>query len=184
MCCKPSLNKEGDFGEVSDLQITADNTLYMLTTSVKELEASLWDLLLKCLFLTEFYEATIIILRCLTHLASRKVQTGPCEGAFIRCLALLAQPLPNFTGTFALNFLRNIRLCDDDATQTVWEGKIPPLLKYLEQNYDNFNSKEWEDLIFDFLSLLSETITDESFKERLVMKIKEQLPLYTDKKYG
>ncbi|KAI4464663.1 maestro-related heat domain-containing [Holotrichia oblita] len=183
LCCKPSLSKEGDFSEISDLQITADNTLYMLTTSVKELEASLWDLLLKCLFLPEFYEATIIILRCLTHLASRKMQKGPCEGAFIRSLALLAQPLPNFKGTFALNFLKNIKICDEEAAQAVWEAKIPPLLKYLEQNYDNFNSKEWEDLLFDFLSLLSETITDEAFKEGLIMKIKEQLPLYSDKSF-
>ncbi|GJQ85615.1 hypothetical protein Trydic_g20165 [Trypoxylus dichotomus] len=181
LCCKPSLSKEGDFSEISDLQITADNTLYMLTTSVKDLEASLWNLLLMCLFLPEYYEATIIILRCLTHLASRKVQKGPCDGAFIRCLALLAQPLPNFKGTFALNFLKNIRLCDDEASQAVWEAKIPPLLKYLEQNYDNFNTKEWEDLIFDFLSLLSESITDETFKEGLIMKVKEQLPLYSDK---
>nr|XP_022903178.1 maestro heat-like repeat-containing protein family member 1 [Onthophagus taurus] len=170
--------KENDFSEASDLQLTADNTLYMITTSVKDLEPTLWDLLLKCLFLHEYYEATIIILRCLTHLSSRKAETLSCEGAFIRSLAILAQPLPNFRGTFALNFLRNIKLFDKQALKSVWDIKIPQLLKYLEQNYDHFNDKEWEDLIFDFLHLLLENVEEEHFKEVLVEKIKEQLPLY------
>jgi len=182
LCRRQIIGKEADFHDISELQMTADNTLYMLTTSVKDLESSLWNLLLDCLLSQEYNEASIIILRCLTHMASRKKEISTCEEAFVRCITLLAQPLPSFKGNFVLNFLKTIRPCEKDAYRSVWDQKVTHLLKYLEQNYDCFNEKEWEDLIFDFLSLLIESVKDEVFNESLISIIRKQLLLYTGRR--
>lgn len=185
MCCKQILpkNVEVDPQELENIQKSADNTLYMLSTSVPELESILWDLLLKRLLDSNCDDAIVIILRCLTHLASKREQTDPsncCEVAFIKCLALLANPLPDFRGCYILNLLKNIRPCNIKTYRSVWDSKIPQLVKYLEQNYENFNSLEWQDLLFDFLNILLETVNNESFNEIIVFKARKQLEMYSN----
>lgn len=182
MCCKQVLPKNSDVDaqELQDIQRSADNTLYMLSTSVPELENTLWDLFIRCFLGPAYDDGLIILLRCLTHLASKKEKPKSSEAAFVRCLALLANPLPSFRGTYILNFLKNIKPCDVDSYNTVWDSKIPQLLKYLEQNYDNFNTLEWQDLIFDFLTILLENVKNESFNEILVFKARKQLEIYND----
>lgn len=172
-------NCDVDAQELQDIQRSADNTLYMLSTSVSELENVLWCLFIQSFLSSAFDEALVILLRCLTHLASKK-PTKSSEAAFVRCLALLANPLPGFRGTYILNFLKNIRPCDIDTYKTVWDCKIPQLLKYLEQNYDNFNPLEWQDLMFDFIIILLENIGNESFNEILVFTTRTQLEMYSD----
>ncbi|KAF5275577.1 hypothetical protein FQA39_LY06689 [Lamprigera yunnana] len=183
LCCKqvPPKNSQFDQQELADLQTSADNTLYMLSTSVLELEDILWNLLTKCLLISEYSESCVTILRCLTHLAARKDCKITSEAIFVRCLALLAQPLVNFRGTFILNFLKNIKLLQQDSYKTVWDAKVTQLIKYLEQNYDNFQYKEWEDFIFDFLSLLIQAVDNTEFNEALILDSKNQLPLYSNK---
>lgn len=183
MCCKQVLPKsiEIDPQELENIQKTADNTMYMLSTSVPELETVLWDLLLRRLLGSTYDDAIVIILRCLTHLASKKDHSDSsdrCEVAFVRCLALLSNPLPDFRGCFILNFLKNIRPCNIPSHRPVWDTKIPQLLKYLEQNYENFNAQEWQDLLFDFLNILLETVDNESFTEIIVFKARKQLEMY------
>lgn len=183
MCCKQVLPKniEIDVQELENIQKAADNTLYMLSTSVPELEAVLWDLLLKRLLGPMHDEAVVIILRCLTHLASKKDQNesnNACEVVFVRCLALLANPLPDLRGCYILNFLKNIRLSSIKTYRPVWDTKIPQLNKYLEQNYENFNPSEWQDLLFDFLNILLEAIDNQSFNEIIVFKARKQLEMY------
>lgn len=185
MCCKQTLpkNVEIDSQELENIQKSADNTLYMLSTSVPELEIVLWDLLLKRLLGSTCDEAIVIILRCLTHLASKRDQndTNNCsEVAFVKCLALLANPLPDFRGCYILNFLKNIRPCNIKVYRSVWDTKIPQLVKYLEQNYENFNTLEWRDLLFDFLNILLETVNNESFNEIIVFKARKQLDMYNN----
>lgn len=185
MCCKQILpkNTEMDSQELENIQKSADNTLYMLSTSVPELEIVLWDLLLKRLLGSTCDEAIVIILRCLTHLASKRDQndTNNCsEVAFVKCLALLANPLPDFRGCYILNFLKNIRPCNIKPYRSVWDTKIPQLVKYLEQNYENFNALEWQDLLFDFLNILLETVNNESFNEIIVFKARKQLDMYNN----
>ncbi|CAG9823673.1 unnamed protein product [Phaedon cochleariae] len=182
MCCQQVLPKNNDIDqqELQNIQKSADNTLYMLSTSVPELEQTLWDLLLKCFLGPGYDDALVIILRCLTHLASKKDRQQSCETAFVRCLSLLANPLPNFRGCFILNFLKNIKPFHVDSYKPVWDVKIPQLLKYLEQNYENFNTLEWQDLIFDFLNILLETTNDGAFNEVVVFKAKEQLEIYNN----
>lgn len=51
----------------------------------------------------------------------------------------------------------------------------------MEQNYENFNYKEWEDLIFDFLTLIIQSIKNKKFCEIFVKESKKQLPLYLTK---
>lgn len=184
MCCKQILPKNYivDPQELENIQKSTDNTLYMLSTSVPELESILFDLLLKCFLNTIYDDAVVVILRCLTHLASKREKTECCETAFIRCLALLADPLPNFRGCFILNFLKNIKPCDVDSYKSVWDLKIPQLLKYLEQNFENINLAEWHDLVFDFLNLLLETTNNESFNEVIVSNAKKQLDVYSSTK--
>uniref|UniRef100_V5GXH5 HEAT repeat-containing protein 7A n=1 Tax=Anoplophora glabripennis TaxID=217634 RepID=V5GXH5_ANOGL len=185
MCCRQVLPKNCDVEaqELQDIQRSADNTLYMLSTSVPELEDILWGLFIRSFLGIAFDDALIILLRCLTHLASKKEKTKSSEAAFVRCLALLANPLPSFRGTYIINFLKNIRPCDVDSYKTVWDTKIPQLLKYLEQNYDNFNPLEWQDLIFDFVTILLENVKNESFNEILVFKAKGQLETYSDNRH-
>lgn len=182
MCCKQILPKniEIDNQELQNIQKSADNTLYMLSTSVPELEVVLWELLLKCFLASTYDDAIVILLRCLTHLASKKDKTESCEVAFVRCLALLANPLPNFRGCYILNFLKNIKPCNVDSYKSVWEGKLPQLIKYLEQNYESFNTLEWNDLLFDFLNILLETVNNESFVEIVVFKARKQLEIYNN----
>ncbi|KAG5897176.1 hypothetical protein JTB14_022538 [Gonioctena quinquepunctata] len=185
MCCKQILPKNNyvDSQELQNIQKTTDNTLYMLSTSVAELEIILWELLLRCFLNPAYDDAIVIILRCLTHLASKKDETESCETAFVRCLSLLANPLPNFRGCFILNFLKNIKPCSVDSYKAVWDVKIPQLLKYLEQNYENFNVTEWHDLLFDFLNILLESTSNGPFNEIIVFKATKQLELYNNVRY-
>jgi hypothetical protein len=185
LCCKPVLtkNNEIDSGELFDIQKSADNTLCMLSTSVPELEPTLWHLLMQCFLGPAYDEAIVVLLRCLTHLASRKNTSEICDAAFVRSLTLLAMPLPGFRGTFLLNFLKNIRPCNVDRYKAVWDSKIPQLVKYLEQNYDNFHQLEWQDLIFDFLSILLEAVKDQKFNESLILTARKQLEMYNNNRY-
>lgn len=185
MCCKQVLPKtvEIDPQELENIQKSADNTLYMLSTSVPELEPILWELLLKRLLGSNYDDAIVIILRCLTHLASKKDSndsSNTCEVAFVRCLALLANPLPDFRGCYILNFLKNIRPCNIKTYRSVWDVKIPQLVKYLEQNYENFNMSEWQDLLYDFLNILLDTVGNASFNEIIVFKARKQLEIYNN----
>lgn len=181
LCCKQTSSPKHidlDSQELWDLQKSADNTLYMLSTSIVDLQDTLWDLLVRC-FLGHFYDdACIVLLRCLTHLASRKASMENCEAIFIRCLALTIKPLAEFRGTFVLNFLKHVKLSKDVSYKPVFETKIPQLLNYLEQNYDNFNENEWQDLILDFFTLVLETLKEPDFNDTLVFKAKEQLSYY------
>ncbi|CAH0557118.1 unnamed protein product [Brassicogethes aeneus] len=185
MCCKQTIPKNNDLSplEMSDIQKSADNTLYMLSTSVPELENILWILLLQCFLGPVYDDAVVILLRCLTHLASKRESVGSCEAAFVRCLGLLADPLPAFRGTFILNFLRNIKPCELEGYKPVWDSKIPQLIKYLEQNYDNLNYSEWHDLLFDFVSLLLQSVKSESFSEIIVFQSRKQLEIYNNNRY-
>ncbi|KAJ8979536.1 hypothetical protein NQ317_017684 [Molorchus minor] len=180
MCCKQVVPKNCDIDaqELQDIQKSADNTLYMLSTSVPELENTLWNLFIFCFLGPGYDDAIVILLRCLTHLASKRENTKSCEAAFVRCLTLLANPLPNLRGTYLLNFLKNIKPCDVNSYKNVWDTKIPQLLKYLEQNYDNFSLVEWHDLLFDFLNIILENIKNDSFYEIVVYKARKQLGVY------
>ncbi|CAG9771935.1 unnamed protein product [Ceutorhynchus assimilis] len=182
MSCRQLLPKNSDISleELKDIQTSADNALYVLTTSVPELEATLWGLLLKCLLNTKYDEAIVILLRCLTYLASKKLQTQNSEAAFVRCMVLLSNPLPALRGTFLLNFLRNISPCNGFAYKPVWEVKLPQLSKYLDQNYDGFNVVEWQDLMFDFLNLLLENVKDDGLNQNMLAKAHQQLELYNN----
>lgn len=180
LCCKPTSNKHSDIDsqELWDIQKSADNTLYMLSTSITGLQDILWDLLLSCFLGHSYDDACIVLLRCLTHLASRKTDMENCEAIFIRCLALLVKPLAEFKGTFVLNFLKHVKLCKSVSYKSVFDSKIPQLLNYLEQNYDNFNESEWQDLILNFFTLVLEALKEPTFNETLVFKAKQQLLCY------
>lgn len=116
LCCSSQTLGKGapDLQDHLDLQRTADNTLYMLSTSIIPLQDVLWNMLLKCFLSNEYADASIILLRCLSNLASHKSAAGTYELAFVHCLALLGQPIPDFRGTFVLSFLRNIRVSESE----------------------------------------------------------------------
>lgn len=180
LCSKQITTKEQNNHEIQELKQTADNTLYLLSTSVPMLEGTLWKLLLECFLSNEYEEACIILLRCLTYLASKGLAKEPCESAFVKSLICLTRPTLNFRGTFTLNFLRNIKPCANEEYKSIWDTQIPHLLKYLEQNYEALNEKEWEEMLFDFVSILLTSVTDEGFKESLIVKAKEQLIFQTN----
>lgn len=182
MCCKQTLPKNTDISieELQDIQTSADNALFVLATSVPELEDTLWHLLLKCFLNTCYDDAIVVLLRCLTYLASKKKSTDRCEAAFVRCMVLLSNPLPSLRGTFILNLLRNITPCDVGSYKSVWDMKLPHLSKYLDQNYDGFNAVEWQELLFDFVNLLLENVDNGAFNEIILMSAQKQLELYNN----
>ncbi|XP_066159161.1 maestro heat-like repeat-containing protein family member 1 isoform X1 [Euwallacea fornicatus] len=186
MCCRQSLPKNADvpLGELQEIQTSSDNALYVLTTTVPELESILWHLLLQCFLSTAYDDAIVILLRCLTYLASKKDPAHSSEAAFVRCMVLLSNPWPSLRGTFILNFLRNIAPCDTSLYKTVWDGKLPQLSKYLDQNYDGFNSVEWHDQLFDFINFLLENVNNGAFNEVLLSKAQSQLELYNNTRNG
>lgn len=180
LCCKScNMIKESEQQDYLELQQSADNMIYMLCTSIKELERPLWDLLLQCFLSLEYTDATITILKCLGYIASKENIQENNISAFIRCLSLLSQPLLLFQGNYVLNFMKNIRVTVESSVKPVWDMKIQHLLKYLESNYENFNEKEWNEMIFDFLTLSLQIVKDVNYKNDLISKIKEQLLLYS-----
>lgn len=80
LCCKQTSSRHTDLDsqELWDIQKSADNTLYMLSTSIAGLQDILWDLLLRCFLGHSYDDACIVLLRCLTHLASRKTAMENC----------------------------------------------------------------------------------------------------------
>lgn len=180
MCCKQSLPKNTDVtpDDLLEIQTSADTSLYVLTTSLPELDQTLWQLLLKCFLGNNYEDATAILLRCLTYLASKRDIPPSCEEAFVKCMILLSSPLMSMRGTFILNFLRKVAPCDVSSYKTVWDVKLPQLGKYLDQNYDGFNSIEWQDQLFDFISLLLGNVENGAFNEILLAKAQRQLELY------
>ncbi|KAH1014351.1 hypothetical protein HUJ04_003198 [Dendroctonus ponderosae] len=182
MCCKQAQPKNSEITpeELQEIQTSADNALYVLTTSIPELHEILWQLLLKCFLSTGYDDAVVIVLRCLTYLASKRETAKSCEAAFVRGMVLLSNPLPSLRGTFILNFLRNIQPCDVASHKTVWDLKLPQLSKYLDQNYDGFNMLEWHDQMFDFLNLLLSSVGNGAFNEILLSKAQKQLELYNN----
>lgn len=157
-----------------DLQKSADTTLLMLSTSVSTLETVLWDILLKCFITHRYEEAVVTVLKCLTHLASKRAVIDNDEAIVIRCFALLSNPLADFRGTLVLNFLKNLKL----SKTAILENKIMQLTNYLEQNYDNFNQNEWQDFLLGFLGRILENQDAPNYCQLLIEKTKEQLQLY------
>lgn len=85
LCCTPNVvNSKGmqeiDSTEWFEMVRTCDNSLFLLTSTVLELENVLWRLFLECFLNREYIEACCTLMRCLTHLAGRKkevIQKGP-----------------------------------------------------------------------------------------------------------
>lgn len=171
--------KETVLNELTDLRSAADNALFMLCTSVPDLETILWHLLAKCFLSPEYIGAQMIILRCLTHLASKAKYKEYGDGIFVRCLVMLACPVNEFRGTYVLNFLRHTTMFEKEATKSVWTLKTTQLLKYLESNYDVLNEKEWELMLLDILNDLIKMEDDEGLSLTLVTKMREQLAFFS-----
>lgn len=183
MCRKQIMIKTNEVhaDELNDIRLSAENTLYMLSTSVQELDQNLWNLLMDSYLNINNDEITVILLRCLTHLASKREVNG-CEEAFLKSLILLSCPVPSCRETFILNFLKNIKIYNNDAYKTVWDTKIPQLNKYVNQNYDNLTTNdlnEWHDLLYDFFTLTLDAVNDETFNKLLIEKATRQLKLYS-----
>ncbi|XP_050312814.1 maestro heat-like repeat-containing protein family member 1 isoform X3 [Anthonomus grandis grandis] len=183
MCCKQKLNpKNAPYSpqELQDTQQSADNALYVLTTSSEtDLEDVLYQLLLKSFLNTLYDDAIVIILRCLTYLASKRERTERFEERFVRCMVLLSSPIPQCRGTFILKYLKHLAPGDLPLYKQVWDSKLPHLQKYLDQNFDGFNVLEWHELLFDFVNLLQQSNGgNESRGELVLTKAQEQLEFY------
>lgn len=186
MCRKQTGLKSNEINveELNDIRLSAENTLFMLSTSVPELEANLWVLLMDSYLDTEYDEILVILLRCLTYLASKR-ESECCEEAFIRSLVLLSFPVSenSFRETFVLNFLKNLRVSKSEGYKSVWETKIMQLNKYINQNYENLTVNEldeWHDLLFDFFNLILDAVGDEMFNRTLIEKAGRQLKVYSN----
>ena len=57
---------------LEELQGTCANTLYLLATTVPQVENTLWPILLHCLLTSQYTPASSHIARCLVHLATKR----------------------------------------------------------------------------------------------------------------
>lgn len=182
LCCKQTFirNIEINSEDLQDLQKSAGTTLHMLTTSLPALHDILWKVLLKCFICHMYEEAYIVILRCLTTLASKQNYIRDRnEEILTRCLALLSNPLVDLRGMYVMKFLRNIKLNEDALWKTsVLENKLTQLENYLDQNHENFNQNEWQDLVLDFLAVIVDNSKEVNYCEVVIKKMEEQLDYY------
>lgn len=182
LCCKQTTvrNTEVTADDLHDLQKSAGTTLHMLSTSLPALHDVLWKVLLRSFISHTYEEAYIVILRCLTNLASKQDYIKDRnEEILTRCLALLSNPLTDFRGTHVMKFLRYIKLNDGALWKTsVLENKLGQLHNYLDQNHENFNQNEWQDLVLDFLAVVVDNSKEVNYCEVVIKKIEEQLDYY------
>lgn len=203
LCCTPNvINPKGvqdiDSNEWYEMIRTCDNSLFLLTNAVLELENTLWKLFLDSLLNKEYTEACCTLLKCLTSLAQRKRETlqigsgfdeemGPNisdlpkpESIFARCITLLSAPLNANRGTYILNFLKNYAPFINKHLQALWDSQIPQLLRYLEQNSDKWKVQMWEDRVHEFLTYTIKEVDELRWTEALASKFVEQVPLYSE----
>lgn len=199
LCCTPNVvNSKGmqdfDSNEWYEMIRTCDNSLYLLTNAVLELENTLWKLFLDSLLNKEYTEACCTLLKCLTSLSQRKKETlqigseiGPDipdlpspESIFARCITLLLTPLNANRGTYILNFLKNYSPFVHKHLQALWDVQIPQLLRFLEHNIDKWKVQLWEDRVLEFLMYTIKEVDELRWTESLAVKLMEQVPLYSE----
>lgn len=196
LCClQQTTNSKGvqDMSDTewSEMVRTCDNSLYLLTTSVLELENVLWNLFLQCVLNKDYTNAFCTLMRCLTTLAVKrkerlKIEDGDgtssvvptAEAVYARCLTLLAAPLTNSRGVHILNFFKNYSLCVHKSLRALWDVQVVQLLKYVEENGDDWLLGPWEERILEFLTATLKEIDNVQWTESLAMKFTEQVPLY------
>nr|CAD7601307.1 unnamed protein product [Timema genevievae] len=191
-CCPSTLpGKESDNAALSEeLRSTCCNTLYLLATTVPQVEDLLWTLLLKLLPVAQYTPATGIITRCLTHLAAKKREEpstndntvelpGP-HVVFARCLALLGSPLESNRGVHVLGFLKNYANILNSHLQQVWNQRLSVLVARIEDTTDLWRDEVWEDLVLEFLSVTLTELADEKWSRQVGDSLTGQIPLYVD----
>nr|CAD7453186.1 unnamed protein product [Timema tahoe] len=183
--------KESDNAALSEeLRSTCCNTLYLLATTVPQVEDLLWTLLLQLLPVAQYTPATGIITRCLTHLAAKKREEpstndntvelpGP-HVVFARCLALLGSPLESNRGVHVLGFLKNYANILNSHLKQVWNQRLSVLVARIEDTTDSWRDEVWEDLVLEFLSVTLTELADEKWSRQLGDSLTGQIPLYVD----
>nr|CAD7202277.1 unnamed protein product [Timema douglasi] len=160
-----------------ELRSTCCNTLYLLATTVPQVEDLLWTLLLRLLPVAQYTPATGVITRCLTHLAAKKreeprtndnavVLPGP-HVVFARCLALLGSPLESNRGIHVLGFLKNYASFLNSHLTPAWDQRLAVLVTHLEDTTDSWRGEVWEDLVLEFLSVTLTELADEKWSRQL-----------------
>ncbi|XP_046676920.1 maestro heat-like repeat-containing protein family member 1 isoform X2 [Homalodisca vitripennis] len=181
-CCPSNIQSGPDWEE---LKAMCSSTVYLLSSTVAEVETLLWSVLLRLLLLPEYDPACATIARSLAHLASKrnsqdstKNGTGvPSPPAvFARCMALLGSPLNNNRGPFLLNFLMHYATNLQPILSKIWTHKVPQLINYLEVS--EWSETEWEALLLEFVSSSLQTVESEDFVILVASQFSAQLPLY------
>uniref|UniRef100_A0A1B6KA60 Maestro heat-like repeat-containing protein family member 1 n=1 Tax=Graphocephala atropunctata TaxID=36148 RepID=A0A1B6KA60_9HEMI len=182
-CC-PSNIPPGPEGE--ELRAMCSSTVYLLSTTVAEVETLLWSVLLRLLLLPDYDPACATIARSLAHLASKRNSQDPIKNGvgvptppavFARCVALLGSPLNNNRGPFLLNFLMHYAATLQPVLSKIWTHKIPQLVNYLEVS--EWSETEWEALLLEFVSSSLQTVESEDFVILVASQLSAQLPLYS-----
>ncbi|XP_068084667.1 maestro heat-like repeat-containing protein family member 1 [Anabrus simplex] len=172
---------------------TCANTLYLLATTVPQVEETLWPLLLQFFLASQYTAACSDIARCLAHLASKHKEEhnfaenstkNPQEipGPYLvlgRCLALLGSPIDSNRGIYVLNFMKKYAPNVNRHLKPLWEQRIPELVAQLEgYSQDDWQDQVWEDLVLEFVSATLSEVDEEKWTLGLGVKLMEQLPLY------
>lgn len=190
LCCTQNNSNSKGIPDVSDsdwneMLRTCDNSLYLLTSSVIELENVFWNLFHECMLNKDYTTASCTILRCLTHLAARKKERSiednsnvNSQAMFTRCASLLASPLSNHRGSYILNFLKNYSVFVYKHIRSIWDVQVPLLLKYLDEYSKNWVNEDWDEKILQFITMTIKEVDEEKWTENIATKFVEQLPLY------
>ncbi|XP_063232625.1 maestro heat-like repeat-containing protein family member 1 isoform X2 [Bacillus rossius redtenbacheri] len=173
-----------------ELRVTCGNTLYLLATTVPQVEGLMWHLLLSFLLEPQYIAASPVLARCLAHLATKRDDTllcstslkgpVPCASSvFGRCLVLLGRPLESSRAVFVLTFLKSYASSANRHLRPLWDQKIPELLQHIEDYKDKWQESLWDDLVLELLSATLNEVDEEKWTLDLGMQMVDQLRLYT-----
>lgn len=181
-CC-PQVHQTGP--DWDELHKMCDKSVYLLSSTVVEVENLMWAVLQRLLLIPEYDAACFTIARSLAHLSSKIADDNtpksyivpPPEAVLARVLAFLGSPLQENRGPQLLNFLLNYSKKLNPAVDNIWNHKIPRLINYLEVS--EWSEEEWVSLLEEFVTTTLQNINDEEWTVKFASQLSGQLQLYS-----
>lgn len=175
--------------EMHDFFNDCENSLYLLSSTVKNIKRILWPLLLKGFLQCKYSISLSILAKCLNQILQidddenseeevsnegSKLYIPTNEAIFVRCLSLLNYPYDEKMFRNIITFL--LRFCDDIHKNLAisWELDLKNHLTYL--NSKTFSATVWESMILDLFRSAIYLVNDNSWIETVCHKILEQIP--------
>lgn len=175
-----------DKGELRNLTIDCENSLFLLSSTVPDIKPSLWPLLLKALLNCDNDETLATISRCLTQLVNvqhkqenasahrSEIIVPSNESIYVRSLSLLIDHTNKKMVQNLISFLSSYCEYVHKDLKVSWDMDLKKLGVYLDSN--DFCIDTWESLILDLFRSSIYQVNDNKWIEVVLHKILEQIP--------